>query len=332
MTTLSIDLGYGWAKSIHDGSLTQFPHALGTPDPVRFRPEALGARAGYPITVRRGDESHAYFVGELAIDQSRHAWAAITRRRDTWELRALLAESIDRATKGQDADIDICVSGLPVSWYAEDKDEHKKALLGDTEYRRGNGPWRTISIAKVLVIPQPLGTLLYLAYSEEDIAVREAIKNHYLTGVIDVGHFTTDCITVKGADYLTPIHRSFSIPRGISRLHGDLRQILFQAYRVEMDAMEIDAVLRKGSIRIKGKEEKLPLEDAVRSLCTEIMAEVQSHWGEALDLDQVIVTGGGASMMFPCIQEVYSHATSVIRPEEANVRGYEVYAAALEKK
>jgi len=334
MSTLSIDFGYGWAKSIlttTKPTYTQFPHALGTPDPVRFRPDALGARAGYPISVRRDGETHSFFVGELAINQSRHAWSLIARQRNTWELRALLAESIDRATNGQSVDIDVCVSGLPVSWYAEDKAEHSEALLGTTEYSKGDA-WHAIDIKKVYVIPQPLGTLLYLAYGEQDTSILTAIKDKYLTGVIDIGHFTTDCITVKGADYLTPIHRSFSIPIGISRLQGDLAQIVQQAYRRELDPREADEILRRGSIRVRGKEEKLPIDNAITSLCTEIMSEVQSHWGEALDLDQVVVTGGGAHVLFNGIKTIYPHARSVTNPEEANVRGYEVYAKALEGK
>ena len=325
MTVLATDFGYGWVKAQLGDKLIQFPHALGTPDPVRFRPQALGTGASYPLTVKREAESHSYFVGEAAIRQSRYTWSLVARKRNPWELRALLAESVDRLTHS-DLNVDLLVSGLPVAWYAEDQDEHIAALKGDLHFCRGTGQWHTVSVQQVAIVPQPVGTLLSLAFDPREPKVKFTTPG-YRTGVLDIGHFTTDAIITDGSDYLAP--KSFSVPIGISLLQEDLRRVVRQAYRRELSMQEADAALRSNVIRIAGEERPLPLDPAKEALASRILAEVQNHWGEALDLDAIVVTGGGAHILFDAVKAVYAHAVTVDEPELANLRGYRLYGEAM---
>lgn len=310
---LALDLGYGWVKALYGPTLVTFPHAIGSPDAIRF-----GKSAG-PLTVSYGEELRAFYVGELALKQSRHTWAPITRKRDAWELRAMLAEALARL--GISGEIPLLISGLPVGWYAEDRGEHEQALQGEICYARGSRPQQTVTIEKVVAIPQPMGTFYHLAQKDESLL-------QGCTGIIDLGHHTTDGGATEDGVYISP--ESFSLSIGIHSLHEDLRAAVRENWKRELTPQEADKALRTGKVWIGPKSYLPPIQFAAQSLASEILGEVKSQWGEGLGFRRIVVTGGGAHILGAAVEKTWGHVQLVEEPELANVRGYQVYGEELD--
>ena len=317
---LSIDFGYGWVKALLNTRSITFPHAIGTPDPVRYRTDSTTA---HPLTIRLGGETHSYYLGNAAVLQSRHAWSRVEKDRDPWELRAILAFAVAQLSTNVETVIDTLISGLPVGWYTEDKASHAEALTGALEYQYKTDVWKKLEVKRTAVLPQPLGTWLHVAQTQPELKDPD-----FITGIIDVGHFTTDCVQISGGEgYLAP--QSFSFPVGVKKLQDDLILAAQQAYSYELTPQQADKALRQNYLKVRGEQKPLLIDSSITALTSEITARINSLWQGARALDGVIVSGGGAHFLFNAIRALYPHAITVDEPELANVRGYQVFGEGI---
>jgi hypothetical protein len=86
--------------------------------------------------------------------------------------------------------------------------------------------------------------------------------------------------------------------------------------------------LQAGVVRVHGKE--VPLEPligpAAAEVQTAVIARARDLWGEAADLDSILVTGGAGAPMYDAIREVYPHARLLDNAFWANVEGLQRFA------
>jgi hypothetical protein len=71
--------------------------------------------------------------------------------------------------------------------------------------------------------------------------------------------------------------------------------------------------------------EPMPLQPlvapAVGEIETAVIARSRDLWGEAVDLDTILVTGGGGASVYDAIHNVYPHARLLDSPFWANAEG-----------
>jgi plasmid segregation protein ParM len=325
---VGVDIGYGYTKAMGEGKQVVFPSVVGKSERIRYEDDIRRAYGtedtpAMAFITEEGDR----FVGELALLQSRVQWTLLDRSRveDPSARLLLLAALSELVGKGLATREFRVVTGLPVNWYV-DRDKIAAQWTGRHVLRRVNGDQTVhrLSIADVLVLPQPFGSLFDLLLSDEGQIADEDLARGRL-GVIDIGTFTTDYVLVDALRYIEK--GSGTIASAMSQACALVGRSLLDTYHLELRMHDVDRAIRRGHVTIYGEERDIewlvsPVLDAISA---EILAQAATLWGDGRDLDAILVTGGGALVLGERIQHRYRHARTLPDPALANVRGFLKY-------
>ena len=155
---VGIDLGYSSVKAIGGtGRAITFPSVVGTPDKGRF---SLNEHKDIVLDV---PGNGVCLIGESAVMQSRF----IDRREDrSWiegdAYYKLMLASFSELTMATVCEL-VVVTGLPVAFYARDKDSLRNRFLGEHRATREGRRTQLFRVVECRVIPQPFGALLSVA-------------------------------------------------------------------------------------------------------------------------------------------------------------------------
>lgn len=320
---IGLDIGYGFTKVTDGAREICFASVVGKAERIRYRSDLAredGAGSGMVLITEEGE----CFVGELALLQSRLRWTLLDRSRVGERSARLLAIAALCAVTDPDGEAKLdLVTGLPVSWYG-DKEVLTSALQGRHVVRYRIGEKERIArldVGRVLVVPQPFGSLFSRIIDDEGVLVDEELAGGRV-GVIDIGTYTTDYILVDRLRYVE--RGSGSIPSGLSQAYRLLAQAIEDRWGLTLALHEVDRVVRDGAVRVFGMQE--PIADLTKpifsALAEEVLAEAISLWGDGRDLDAVLVTGGGAAVIGDRVARRFPHAQLLGDPAMANVRGF----------
>lgn len=320
---IGLDIGYSAIKSIGNGRRVTFPSVVGTPDRARFSLDGPGSS----IILLEPDE---VLVGAGAVLQSRHLKRREDRRwteSDEWMHLALAA--FTELTSATSVELRI-VTGLPVAFYS-DKDKVRDRLLGEHKVRRENRKAQSLKVVDVRVIPQPFGALLAEALDDRGRIANQDLATGNI-GVIDIGGKTTNLLSVHRLSEIGRETSSVSVGAwGVMR--AVQRRLLDNYPDLELrDHQVMDAMLGRQT-RYYGDVVDLSaiVEGALAPMAEQVIAEATQLWDSAAGLDEILVTGGGALLMGPVIQEHFRHARIVEEPVWANALGFWRFAKWLEK-
>jgi plasmid segregation protein ParM len=313
---LSVDIGYGYTKGVgSDGVRFSFPSVIGNAEEVRFSIDLN--RDNEEQSVKYGEWTFAY--GGHALLQSRIQTTIFDRSRTRDQIYKMLfvAALVEMTKQSPDCKRVKVVTGLPVDFF-NDRSDVVKAFVGD--YRITTDREFECTVESVYVAPQPFGSLFRELLNERGRIVNSEVERRRI-GVIDVGTYTTDFIL---ADELRYVQRlSGSIRIGWSKVINKVQQALSDLYRLELSLHEVDRALQAGAVRVHG--EPMPLQPlvapAVGEIETAVIARSRDLWGEAVDLDTILVTGGGGASVYDAIHNVYPHARLLDSPFWANAEG-----------
>jgi len=313
---LSVDIGYGYTKGVgSDGVRFSFPSVIGNAEEVRFSIDLN--RDDEERSVKYGEWTFAY--GGHALLQSRIQTTIFDRSRTRDHIYKMLfvAALVEMTKQSPDCKRVKVVTGLPVDFF-NDRADVVKAFVGD--YHITTDREIECMVESVYVAPQPFGSLFRELLNERGRIVNSEVERRRI-GVIDVGTYTTDFIL---ADELRYVQRlSGSIRIGWSKVINKVQQALSDQYRLELSLHEVDRALQAGVVRVHG--EPVPLQPlvapAVGEIETAIIARARDLWGEAADLDTILVTGGGGASVYDTVHGVYPHARLLDSPFWANAEG-----------
>jgi plasmid segregation protein ParM len=222
------------------------------------------------------------------------------------------------------------VTGLPV----EDVERHgatlRRQLEGDHELRLepGGRTWR-VTIERVHVLPQPLGTVLaQFLDAKGQLTGPEGLEAR--VGVLDVGFRTTDYFTLDGLE-VVPAH-CLTRNTGMADLLLDVGREVYRRWGVEVDPHALDEPVLRGVLRIGGT--LLPLgtilEPWLDRHAEAILAHARMLWGDgARGLARVWVTGGGGALLGSRLEALAPHAEIVRHARLQNAVGYFRYGQRL---
>lgn len=319
-----IDIGYSHTKVVGDGGLARrFPSLSGNLERTRFT--LNGRDAGVTILDIPGDGKH--IVGKAALRLSRFRPRHEDRdwiKSDAY-MRFYLA-ALTELTTANYAEVQM-VTGLPVTYFAQDKDELRSRLLGDFRIQREGRNWQKFTITNVAVVPQPFGTLL-----KEVLNNRGRIVNQQLAmgrvGVIDVGGKTTGYLSVDKLAEVPPETTSINV--GCWEALTLIRDAINAEYPgLDYDDHEVSAVVTNDStVRYHGESYDVSelVADALAPLAERVIAEATTLWNGAARLDTILVTGGGAQLVGPAVCEKFLQAKIVMDSAFANAQGYYRFA------
>ena len=228
--------------------------------------------------------------------------------------------------------IDFLVLGLPVSNFSQKKDALIKRFSKNLQIpnpaglRPIYGPNFASSIKKVAVLPQPMGSMLHYIELENNSETFD--KTHL---VIDPGYLTVDWFTSKGAKAV--LERSGAFNGGVSAILNEVGKAFLKDTGISINEYVVDTALRNGFTNLMGKRYdfvpyRIISERKASSIVALLLAEINSHQvdrssGKAISIDNVILTGGGATFFEKPMREQFPGQFTVL--DEAvmgNVKGY----------
>lgn len=303
MQAIGIDIGYGNVKVNNGGEYFCFPSIVGN-----YQENiSIGFDYGTLESVEVAGEK--FLVGESAHRYSSRHYNS--RSRDWIEsvpFKVLLKHALARGDVSGEAFI---TTGLPVD-FRSDK-ERLATVVREVAEQSG-------VTAHVYVLPQPVGTFLSLLFDERGSVLDSGLASSRV-GILDIGYYTTDLVTI---DAMTVVERQLaSFRNGVSTALEVIRRDLADIYKLQIDIRRVEDAVRRGRLTIYGEEQNINVISAKRlgQLEAEIKAQTQTIWGNAADLDRVILTGGGAALLSPYL-DLYRHATVTRNAAEANAAGF----------
>jgi plasmid segregation protein ParM len=327
MEILAIDVGFGFTKATDGNRFLVFKSILGEATDIQFKGGILG-EAPPDENIQIEVDGRSYFVGEMAERQSNVRFFTLDQAQFFNTFAKPLALSAAARMVGNYLPVGL-VTGLPIGYYREYKDELVKILLGDHKVvltaANGKREEKVVKISEVRVVPQPFGSLFNLMMTDlgelgDKRYVREKV------GIVDIGFKTSDFTVSDRMRYSE--RGSRTIDSGISRAMSAIAAKLSEKSSVNVEIYRLYDAIDRGFIKIRGKEYDLKgvTEHIFGQLATTIANEVDRLWTDDWDIDTIVLTGGGGAVLAKYLQPLINgQVVTIDNPNDArlcNVQGY----------
>ncbi len=326
---LGLDIGFGFTKATNGREYPVFKSVVGEASEAAFGETLLQTRSTLGRHIEIGGE--AFYLGELAEQQSRGRGFTLDQTQFLTKYGRPLALSALAPLVESGAALRV-VTGLPVSFFRK----HKDALTAMLQQRhtvtliKGDGQKeeKVLNIERVRVIPQPFGSMFNLMLNDLGKPTSQRFVNEKI-GVIDVGFRTADYSISDKTRYSE--RGSSSTDSGISLAFTALANSLQQQSGVNVELFRLYEAVTKGTIKIKGKRYDITamVKQAFQALATKIAGEANRLWSDDWDVDAIVITGGGGSVLAPHLQPLLEGEVIPVPVDQDarlnNVTGYWKY-------
>ncbi|MGP8486089.1 PRTRC system protein D [Paraburkholderia fungorum] len=205
--------------------------------------------------------------------------------------------------------------GLPVHTMSKYAGELRERFTGTFDYGLGR-----VTIDKVVVIPQPLGSLVAASANRQREFGRD---NAHL--VIDVGFFTTDWVYANG--FTMDDKRSSGMPGGASQVYQRMAELIGKDQEEKVEDIElIDKALREQRpFFFYGHDINLdPYLEKSQPVIAGVVEDIKNNVGPLNNVRSIVLSGGGAALYAPAIRKAFPRvALEIIEaPCAANAKGF----------
>ena len=312
---VGLDIGNGMTKARSSTKETCFPSIIAKARMIGF---STGYSHGADGIVLSTDEN-PFFVGDLAARQGDFMSQKLGRDRLGDPFYKVLFLAALTEVLGQSCDVQ-AVCGLPIAWLP-DKELVKAQLLDEHAVER-DGVRLTYNVIQMRVVPEPFGTLLYLLLGNHGQMVKPELTGQTV-GVIDIGTKTTDlALFGEGLEYRENLCDSLEV--GLANIQSMLAAYVAKKWGRELTLYEADRALQTLHIKIRGLGYNLTevVADLAARAGEVVVSKIEQLWGQALQVDHIYLSGGGASHLVDHIAAKYPHVTLVPDPMNANAIGF----------
>lgn len=211
--------------------------------------------------------------------------------------------------------IERLVLGLPVHNMQKYSSIPRERFTGTFDYGLGR-----ITIDKVVVIPQPLGSLVAASANRQAEFGRDSAHL-----IVDVGYFTMDWVYANG--FTMDDKRSSGIPGGASQIYQHIAELIGKDQNDAVEDIErIDKALRdREPFFFYGNNIDLgPYLEKSQPLIIGVARAMANHVGNLANVRSIILSGGGGALYAPAIREVFPRVTLDVidAPCMANAKGF----------
>jgi len=316
---IGVDIGYGYTKIVAD-------NGNGMIKPIVFRSMVGTYEEGIQVEGLKDSRKEVvsvanqrFLIGGSAVKHSNRilnsrdkGWISSTAYKALWKF----------ALKASDCNSEnlLIISGLPINFYKTDKEK-----LNNIIRELAKDYCTNLSIK---IIPQPLGSFFSVLLDKLGMVTSPELAREKI-GVLDIGYFTTDLITVQEFEIVEK--QTDSYETGISTALEAISRDIEASYGMRPGLDSVSQALEKGSIKVFGSERDIQhiIVKRLTELSQEITAKAKTVWKNAADIDRVILTGGGASALKPYLN-LFQHSTLIPESQFANALGYYKLARRLE--
>jgi plasmid segregation protein ParM len=294
---VGLDLGHSAVKMTFDGksgTVDRFIFPSLAAPAIQIRNEAEAKIAADETIAINGRN---FFVGNTAAIQGRAGLSnGLTSEWISSDEHSALIAMAKRVVDKSGVDgLRLYVLGLPVVHF----ETHKDILKEKATQQLGNN-------CEIRVIPQPIGGYQAHMLNRNGAINKERSFSDESWGVIDVGYYSTDFILMMQGRWV----ESSSGGCGGVRMAAEHMQRLLEAKGIQRDLVDVEKGLREGFIRHFG--DKMDLSKEI-SEATELVASkvidmaTQLMSSHVHSLDGVLVTGGGADIIFSTMKSRWPH-------------------------
>lgn len=196
------------------------------------------------------------------------------------------------------------VLSLPPRYYNR-KDAVKELLCGDYSFNVFDPKQKTwkrhnyiVPYELMKIIPEGMGTVCSMVLNARGGEYPNTDLHKKVVGIVDIGTYTTDLVML---DQLRLVKRGTdSIEQALSRLYEGIKEYA-DSEGVTIASYELDKVFKAGYFLKSGN--RVPLAPVThrwaQNLSEAIVAAIRSKWNGGNDVEQIIVTGGGADTIAP---------------------------------
>ena len=301
MEIIGIDVGFGFTKAYNGQNQVIMKSIIGDAADIQFHSSIGDNSAASNLHITLNDKS--YFLGDYAELQSNIRDYTLDQDKLISDFVKILAVAAAGICCDGREPLHV-VSGLPVGFLRRDTKKFKDVLIGDHEitfHNRGEKDiTKTISIAQVHIIPQPIGSVFNLIFNDAGKIVNKELSMQKL-GVMDIGFKTTDFSIF---DHLQYIERgSSTLDVGISKCFTVISNKLKQESNINLELYRMFKFIDSGSIKIKGREYNITnLKKRVYShFSSAITSDLNRLWADDWDLDSILLSGGGSLELAECL-------------------------------
>jgi plasmid segregation protein ParM len=324
---LGIDIGFGFTKATNGRDFLVFKSVLGEATDIQFQEQVLAGPTGDDHLQVEVD-GKSWFVGELAERQSNVRFFTLDQSQFIAQFAKNLALTATAQLVGGFIPINL-VTGLPIGYYRQHKDELARILQGEHKVAlidaAGKRQEKVININKIRVIPQPFGSMFNLMLNDlGDLGDKRLVKEKI--GIIDVGFRTSDYTISDKMRYSE--RGSRTTDSGIARAFNIIATKLREKSGVSVELYRLYDAVDRGSIKIRGKEYDLKVltEQVFNQLAGAVAGEVERLWADDWDMDAMVITGGGGAVLAKYLTPLLNGHVLPVDPSKdarlCNVHGY----------
>lgn len=327
MEILAIDIGFGFTKATTAEKSIVFKSVLGEATDLQFQGAILGDGAAEDHMQLEVD-GRSLFIGDLAERQSNVRFFTLDQAQFVSRFAKYLA--LTAAARMVSGYIPInLVTGLPIGYYQQYKDELAGLLVGDHRVFLTDGTGKRqeklITISKVKVIPQPFGSLFNLMLNDlGEVGDKRLVRDK--VGIVDVGFRTADYTVSDRMRYSE--RGSRTTDSGIARAFNVIATKLREKSGVNVELYRLHEAIDRGAIKIRGSEYDLSAltEQVFGQLATAVANEIDRLWADDWDMDLIVLTGGGGVVLSKYLQPLINGQVMTVDAVSdarlCNARGY----------
>lgn len=324
--SVGLDVGYGDTKAIMTGAEpVLFDSVWSYAREIKFNADELATK--YPGDMLMDDEGE-WFIGAFALKQAGNTPVMKLRGRTADEsaigniarvrlAKAALGKLFPDRRNGEIVHIQLA-TGLPVD-HMRGAAELRGALQQQHLIQTDNTHF-VANITKVIIMPQPYGTIYRKMMTDkgELDPCHTAIK----TGVVDIGTYTIDLALDDDGDYVDSM--SGSAEAGVYTALDRIASYYERDFKKKPSDDAVKTILRTGCVRIRGDVQNLRdwQRDGINILSAATLNLMSRQWQNAVDIDAIYVSGGGAALTFGEIKSAYPQAQLVENAQFSNAQGY----------
>jgi len=331
MDYLGVDVGFGYTKAYNGERSIIFKSILGDAADIQFQSgfSEGGLLENLHVTVDGRD----YYVGDMAEKQSNVREFTLDQNTLLTNFAKVMALTATACFTGAASREISLVTGLPIRYFKQQRARYVQMLEGvhnvTLHTREDEFQEKSLDIRRVRVLPQPFGSVFNLLMNDHGrIVDRDVARQKF--GVIDIGFRTTDYTLTDRLRYIE--RGSRTTDTGISKAFALISRKILEQTGVSVELFRLFDPVRKGQIRIRGKEMSLVdlREQVLRQLATAIVSDMERLWAEDWDLEFILLAGGGSADLAPLLEELIEGRCRMVSTETdqrlGNVIGYLKYA------
>jgi plasmid segregation protein ParM len=294
MEIVGIDVGFGFTKAYNGKNSVIFKSIMGDATDIQFRSFLSDNTSSSNLHITLDDK--AYFLGSYAELQSNILEFTLDQDKLLGDFVKIFAIAAAGLCTDSTYPINV-VSGLPVGYLKRDTNKFKEMIRGSHKityhHKDGKDITKKITIDKITIIPQPIGSLFNLIFDDNGIITNQNLAAQKL-GVVDIGFKTSDFSIFNNLKYIE--RGSSTMDTGISKCFSIIANRLRKESNINIELYRMFKFIESGMVKIKGKEYNIVnLKKRVYNhTASAIASNLNRLWENDWDIDSIILSGGGS--------------------------------------